>query len=413
MSILAIQGRMVRRLAATGLFATALLTAPLAHAALSEVPNDGVFADHIDWGVIMDLTGPAAAAQTLWTAGFKDFLRMANDAGGVNGRKINSLVEDNRFDPALDRIAWEKLNTQTPALGVSGMGNANGQAALATTIRRGKLPVLGAYTTTKALTTPPTPMFYGGFCGYNEMAAVGVGAMTDKLKLSAPKVAIVHLDTAGGKEYADYIMAAAKRAGGSAEPLPIKFNAADATAQVLQIVNTKPDFVAVHGTPTTAILLMRAMAQYGIKTPVFGMAYIGTPLVYNSLNPEIGANYSFVSCFTPGGTDSSPGVKQMSEHADKYSHSAMKDDINYVSGWVTGQLVTEAVKAAGPDVTREKLVALLNKGFSIDTKGLSAPLSYTPESHLGLVELKPFSYDYATKRFVGYGDYSDYARFVR
>ncbi len=161
--------------------------------------------------------------------------------------------------------------------------------------------------------------------------------MADKLKLSAPKVAIVHLDTTGGKEYADYIMAAAKRAGGSARPVPIKFNAADATAQVLQIVNTKPDFVAVHGTPTTAILLMRAMAQYGVKTPVFGMAYIGTPLVYNSLDTETGANYSFVSCFTPGGTDNSPGV-------------------------------TEAVEAAGPDVTREKLVAMLNKGFSIDTK---------------------------------------------
>lgn len=101
---------------------------------------------------------------------------MANDAGGVNGRKINALVEDNRFDPALDRIAWEKLSSKTPALGVSGMGNANGQAALATIIRRGKVPVLGAYTTTKALTTPPTPMFYGGFCGYNEMAEVGVGA---------------------------------------------------------------------------------------------------------------------------------------------------------------------------------------------------------------------------------------------
>ncbi len=404
---------MMRRLAVTGVFAASLLTAPLAHAAPSEAPDDGVYADHIDWGVIMDLTGPASAAQTLWTAGFKDHLRMANDAGGVNGRKINALVEDDRFDPALDRIAWEKLSIQTPALGLSGLGNANGQAALATTIRRGKLPLLGAYTTTKALTTPPTPMFYGGFCGYNEMAEVGVGAMTDKLKLSAPKVAIVHLDTAGGKEYADYIMAAAKRAGGSAQPVPIKFNAADATAQVLQIVNTKPDFVAVHGTPTTAILLMRAMAQYGVKTPVFGMAYIGTPLVYNSLDAETGANYSFVSCFTPGGTDNSPGVRQMSEYADKNGHAAMRDDINSVSGWVTGQLVTEAVKAAGPDVTREKLVALLNKGFSIDTKGLSAPISYTPDNHAGLVELKPFSYDYDAKRFVGYGSYADYARFVQ
>lgn len=103
----------------------------------------------------------------------------------------------------------------------------------------------------------------------------------------------------------------------------------------------------------------------------------------------------------------------MNERADSYGHGAMKDDINYVAGWVIGQLVTEAVKAAGPDVTRERLVALLNKGFSIDSKGLSAPIAYTPDNHLGLVELKPFSYDYTTKRFTAQGTYADYARFVQ
>lgn len=398
---------------AAALLATTILAAPAVRAGGSEAPDDGVYADHIDWGVIMDLTGPASSAQTLWTAGFKDYTRMANDAGGVNGRKINVLAEDDRFDPALDRIAYEKLSNQTPALGLSGLGNANGQVALATLIRRGKMPLLGSYTTTKALTIPPSPMFYGGFCGYNEMAQVGVGSMAARMRLTAPKVVIVHLDTAGGKEYADYIGAAAAKAGGSAKAVPIKFNAADATAQVLDIVNTKPDFVAVHGTPTTAILLMRAMAQYGVKTPVFGMAYIGTPLVYNSLTPEAGANYSFVSCFTPAGTDDSPGVKQMADHAETYGHAAMREDINYVSGWVIGQLVTDAVRAAGPDVTREKLVALLSKKFSIDTKGLSAPVAYTPDNHLGIVELKPFRYDYGTKRFTAEGDYADYARFVQ
>ena len=399
--------------------AAALLLAPGAgRAAPSEAPADGVYADHIDWGLIMDMTGPASAAQTLWVAGFRDYMRALNEAGGVHDRKINVLVEDERFDPALDRIAYEKLSNQTPTLGFSGLGNANGQVALATAIRRGKLPLLGSYTTTRNLTTPPTPMFYGGFCGYNEMAEVGVGAMAQKLKLSAPKVAVVHLDTAGGKEYADYIKAAAAKAGGSAQAIPIKFNAADATAQVLEISNTKPDFVAVHGTPTTAILLMRAMAQYGVKTPVFGMAYIGTPIVYNSLPADAGQNYSFVSCFTPGSTvdasrGDSPGVKAMNERADAFGHAAMRDDINYVAGWVIGQLVADAVKAAGPDVTREKLVATVNKGFSIDTKGLSAPLSYTADNHLGIVELKPFSYDYATKRFTAEGEYGDYARFVQ
>ena len=379
----------------------------------ADLPSDGVYGDHIDWGVIMDLSGPASPSQIIWTNGLKDYIRMVDDAGGVNGRKINLLVEDNRFDPSLDRIAFEKLSSQTPVLGISGMGNANGQVALNAMIRRGKVPVVGSYTTAKALTEPPTPMFYGGFCGYNEMASVGVGFLTEQLKLAAPKVLTVHLDTAGGKEYADYVAAAAKRAGGTHVAVPIKPNAADATAQVLEISNAKPDFIAVHGTTTTPILLLRAMQQYGLTMPVFGMAYIGTPVVYSSLPPEAGNKYSFVSCFTPGGTGATPALKAMDEHADLYGHATLKADINYVAGWTIGELITQAIGKLGPDVARASLVAALNKGFSMDTGGLSAPIAYTTDNHRGLVELKPFTYDYATQQFKGYGSYDDYSKYVQ
>jgi branched-chain amino acid transport system substrate-binding protein len=389
-----------------------LAVSPVA-ALAADLPSDGVYGDHIDWGVIMDLSGPASPSQIIWTNGLKDYVRMVDDAGGINGRKVNLLVEDNRFDPSLDRVAFEKLSNQKPVLGISGMGNANGQVALNALIRRGKVPVLGSYTTARTLTEPPTPMFYGGFCGYNEMASVGTGFLTEQLKLKAPKVVTVHLDTAGGKEYADYVAAAVKRAGGTHIAVAIKPNAADATAQVLEINNAKPDFIAVHGTTTTPILLLRGMQQYGLTTPVFGMAYIGTPVVYNSLPPEAGNKYSFVSCFTPGGAGATPALKTMDAHADQYGHSAMKADLNYVAGWTIGKLITDAIAKLGPDVSREKLVAMLNKGFSIDTEGLSAPISYTADNHRGLVELKPFTYDYATRQFMGHGNYDDYNKYVQ
>lgn len=376
-------------------------------------PADGVYGDHIDWGVIMDLSGPASPSQITWTNGFKDYVRMINEAGGVNGRKINLLVEDNRFDPALDRIAFEKLSNQTPVLGISGMGNNNGQVALNALIRRGKVPILGSYTTAQVLTNPPTPMFYGGFCGYNEMAQVGVGFLSSRLNLTAPKVVTVHLDTAGGKEYADDVSAAVRRAGGTHVAVPIKPGAADATAQVLEIKNAKPDFIAVHGTTTTPILLLRAMQQYGLTMPVFGMAYIGTPVVYDSLPPAAGDKYVFVSCFTPGGVDATPALKTLNEHADQYGHANVKADLNYVAGWTIGKLAVDAIGKLGPDVSREKLVAMLNNGFSIETGGLSAPIAFTKDNHRGLVEVKPFSYDYATHQFTGFGAYDDYRKYIQ
>ena len=361
----------------------------------------------------MDLSGPTAASQSLWVNGLKDHFAKRNEGGGVNGRKLNLLVEDDRFDPALQRIALEKLGNQTPVLGISGLGSANAQVASQSVIRRGKVPILASYTTAKALVQPPTPMFYGGFCGYKEMAEVSVGYQSDRLKLQSPRIATVHLDTAGGKEYADYVAAAAAASGGTSKAIAIKVNAADATPQVLEIIALKPDFITIHGTTTTPILLLRAMQQYGLKIPVIGIAYIGTPLVFSSVGPEAGANFSFVSCFTPGSTDTSPGVAEMVAYADKSGRGDQKDDVNYVAGWVIGQLVADAIQALGPDVSRAALVAMLNKGFSIETRGLSAPLGYTATNHEGLALLRPFAFDYATKQFKAVGTYEDYRKYVK
>jgi branched-chain amino acid transport system substrate-binding protein len=381
--------------------------------AASEAPADGVYKDRIDWGVMMDMSGPASAAQLPWVNGFQAYMKKVNEAGGINGRKINVLAEDDRYDAAVDRANYEKLVSQTPVLGISGVGNSSAQVALLPTIKKGKVPIVGTYVTPKSAVDPATPLYYGAFCGFKEMAQTGIGFLSDLTKVKAPKVAVVHLDVASGKEYFDYVDTDVKKRGGTAKSIPIKVAAADATPQVLEVVNMKPDFVAIHGVPTTSILVMRAMQQYGLKTPTFAITYLGTPGVYEALGPETGANYYFVSCFTPSSVDDTPGVKDMAAAAEKYGYGKFKDDVNFVAGYVVAQLVADAITKVGPDPTRDKLVESMNKGFEVDTKGVSSPLKYTATDHLGLVVLRPYNYDYAAKKFKAHGKYSDYEKLVK
>lgn len=390
---------------ATGLFA--------AGAIAQEAPQDGVYKDRIDWGVQMDMSGPTAESQSTWVKGFQDYMRKLNEAGGVNGRKINVLAEDNKFNAAQDKIIYEKFVSQTPVLGISGMGSSGGQVALAPTIRAGKVPVVGTYTPTKALLEPASPLTYHGMCAYKPMAQTGVGYFTDLLKLKAPKVATVAIESAGGKEYHDYIAEAVTKLGGTAHHVTMKVTAVDVTPQVLEIMSLKPDFIAIYGVNNTAILTMKALAQYGVKIPAFAITYLAQPQLYAAMGAAAGANYHVSTCLSPGGSDDSPGNKELTAFADKAGRGALKEDINYAAGWIVADLVRDRISQLGANVTRARLVENMAKGFVAENGGLTAPISYTPTDHGGPQVHKIISFDYATNKVKSHGSFKDFEKYIK
>lgn len=394
--------------------ATAAVTGLLTFGAVAQdAPQDGVYKDRIDWGVTMDMSGPAAESQSTWVKGFQDYMRKVNEAGGINGRKINVLAEDNKYNAAQDKIIYEKFLSQTPVLGMSGMGSSGGQVALAPTIRSGKLPVVGTYTPTKALIEPASPLTYHGMCAYKPMAQTGVGYFVDTLKLKAPKVVTVAVESAGGKEYHDYVAEAVTKAGGTAILLTMKISAVDVTPQALEIMNLKPDFIAIYGVNNTAILTMKALAQYGVKIPAFAIAYLAQPQIYAAMGPQAGANYYVSTCLSPGGSDDTPGNKDLSAFADKVGRGAMKEDINYAAGWIVARMVGDRIQQLGGNVTRALLVEAMGKGFTADTGGLTDPIVYTPTDHGGPQVHKLISYDYAAKKVKSYGSFKDNAKYLK
>lgn len=379
-----------------------------------EAPGDGVYEKRIDWGVILDLSGPCSPQNIAYNLGFKTFMRKVNEAGGIHGRTINTLTEDDRCDGTQTRTAHEKLVNQTPVLGISGFSTSSGQAALMPTVRRANVPIVGAGSTTTAALQPPTPLFTGAWCGFNSMAQTMVGYFSETLKVKSPKVAIVYLDVSSGKDFKGFVEAEVAKRGGTTTAVAMKFGAADATAQVLEIVKMKPDFVVMHGVTPTALIVKRAMHQYGLKMPVVAITHQGAPSVFSALGPEAGSDFYFVSCFTPGSADpAAPGVKEMVDAAAKYGRAEDADDISYSAGWFAARLVSESLRRVGPQPTRDKLVAAMNTSFSLDTQGVAPVVNYTTDNREGTWLLRPYSYDYQAKKFKAHGAYSDSAKYIK
>ena len=400
----------INRLSLTASVVTGLLALS---ATAQEAPQDGVYKDRIDWGVQMDMSGPTSESQSTWVKGFQDYMRKTNETGGVNGRKINVLAEDNKFNAAQDKIIYEKFVSQTPVLGISGMGSSGGQVALAPTIRAGKVPVVGTYTPTKPLIEPASPLTYHGMCAYKPMAQTSVGYFVDTLKLKAPKVVTVAIESAGGKEYHDYVAEAVTKLGGTATPVTMKVSAVDVTPQALEIMNLKPDFITIYGVPNTAILTLKALAQYGVKIPAVGITYLATPQIYAAMGPAAGANYFVATCLSPGSSDDSPGNKELSAFADKVGRGALKEDINYAAGWIVADMVRDRINALGPNVTRARLVEAMAKGFVAENGGVTYPITYTPTDHGGPQVHKIVGFDYAANKMKGFGGFKDYEKYIK
>src|ERR1700710_505843 len=90
--------------AALALVGLALGAAP----ALAE-ENQGITKDEILIGSVLDLSGPVAAIGVPVREGQDMAIQAANDAGGVNGRKIRIIYGDSAYDPKKAIIATQKI----------------------------------------------------------------------------------------------------------------------------------------------------------------------------------------------------------------------------------------------------------------------------------------------------------------
>ena len=111
-----------------------LTTATLALAAsfaVAQTPTQGVNKTEITIGSIQDLSGPIAGFGKAVRLGMMLRVDEANEQGGVNGRKIRLLVEDDAYDPKKAVLAAQKLVNQDKIFAmVAHIGTAQNMAAM-------------------------------------------------------------------------------------------------------------------------------------------------------------------------------------------------------------------------------------------------------------------------------------------
>ena len=94
---------------ALGLAVSALALTQLPAAAQTKVTNEGISASEIVIGTHQDLSGPIKVWGVPVSNGMKMAVEEINAAGGINGRKIKMILEDNGYDPKKAVLASQKM----------------------------------------------------------------------------------------------------------------------------------------------------------------------------------------------------------------------------------------------------------------------------------------------------------------
>jgi branched-chain amino acid transport system substrate-binding protein len=373
-------------------------------------PKEGVTAKDVKIGVIADLTGPTAAVQVPFTEGIKTQVEAANAAGGINGRKITLLMEDEKYEVPTGLAAYKKLVSQTPALGIIGLNNSSLQVAAIKQVATNKVPVFGAEATTKQAINPFNPYFFAMQCSYADQADVAVPYMAQKTGKAKPRVASLALDVESGYEWGDLIKARVEKLGGEyLGHTAVPPTATEADAQMQKIAKEKPDFIALHGSSGTSTIVLKSMEKFDIKVPVIGIFATGGPAAYNSVPAEVGSQFETVNCYTPSSIQAE-GSAEMLQRAKEYGFEKSAGTTDFVNGYVVGQVLVDALKAAGKNPDRESFKKGLETLTDLSTGGLSENVTFGPQDHVGIQTVRPYSYDYATKTYKAVGEYTDYEK---
>ena len=378
-SIKATHKRAVLRLA----LACGAITFGLAAVPALAQHGPGVTDKEIRLGTWIPLTGALAAYGVPFRAGIDAYLGALNASGGVKGRKVELIVEDNAYNPQRTVAAARKLITRDEVLAIAMPFGAVSASAFDYTLGEAKVPMINSYGSALEWFTPPKPGLFGAMPLYEDQArSIGRWLAKDGHKSAV----VVHSALAGFVNVAAQVEPGVKSASSSVkvEQMPTKFGTTDYAPIALELVRKNPDAVVLILAQGEMIAAAKELRQQGYK----GAFYTYSPSVATSVL-ELGGpaleGAKAIGLTTAINADT-PALKAYRDALAKYSPSEKPDYVSLIGYGLTMATVEGLRRIEGP-ITREALVKALYSMKNYDT-GIFPPISYTPERHLGVTSVQ-------------------------
>jgi branched-chain amino acid transport system substrate-binding protein len=358
----------------------AVFVAALIAPAMAADSVRGVTDNEIVIGTYTDLSGVTA----MWGVNNSNAWRMVfdetNAAGGINGRKIKYIVEDNQYQvPRSVQAANKLINRDGVFMMVANGGTPMNNATMPEQLAKG-VPNVFPLTSARSMYDPLHHLKFGLASSYYDQMRAGVKLFVEQR--GKKTICAMSEDTDFGRD----VMAGAKdqlsamnlKLAGETLHKPTD---TDFSASVARLRDANCDLILVGGIVRDSVQIISAVRKTGWNVDMLGQA-----ASYDEAVAEVpgGITEGFFSMTPVLYVAASSESPEVAKFAEKYKKDFGKEP-NFAAqiGYTGAQLVVQALKNAGKDLTTDSFVTGMESVKDWHDIFGSPPMTFSATKHQG------------------------------
>ena len=349
--------------------------------------DTGATDTEIKIGQTNPFSGPASSYATIGKTQAA-YMKMINDAGGVNGRKINLIQYDDAYSPPKAVEQVRKLVESDEVLLTFQVLGTPSNAAVQKYLNTKKVPQLFAATGASRFTDPKNFPWTMGFNPNYFVEGRIYGQYIIKTYPDA-KIGILYQNDDLGKDYLNGIKAGLGDKAAKMIVAEASYEVSDPTidSQILKIKDAGADLFYSATTPKQAAQAIKKIFELGWK-PVHILDINATSVDAVMKPAGLEASKGVISVgygkdpLDPAWKDDA-AMKKYFEFMAKYYPDGNKDSSFNAYGYMTSELLIHVLKQCGDDLTRDNVLkqATSIKNFQIDLALPGIRVNTTPDDY--------------------------------
>ncbi len=361
----------------------------LAGVATASAQEPGVTDKEILIGEVLMLSGPAAFIGKSAYVGSKLAAAEINAAGGVNGRQLKMLYEDDGYVPARSVSAMRKLVDVDKVFAVTGTTGGSGVTAVMPVLDQAKVPTIVHVAPNAAVLQPRKATVFMVGPDYDVAAYEGLRYLAEKEGKRGAKFAVLYQNDDYGKGVLrGFQKAVADFKLNAVAEVPYQRGAKDFSAEALKLKEAGAEVLYLGTTVTEPGGILKETRRLGMDMTVIGNWAAGLSATIKLASPY-GYDYYFNDYYA---ALNEPAGKALVQSAKKHLTEDEQASLSRysVSGYVGVRIMAEAISRCGATPTRACVIDQLAALKDFETGGLSGPVSLNNAAGHAAPALKMF-----------------------